>query len=158
MSIFEEQLSRKPNHYPWTEQFIESMHNGFWTDKEFSFTSDVQQFKTSLTDQEREIIVRVLSAIGQIEVAVPEGIPGVDGNLKLEVVLSESDDYGTVIAQLIAPIGTVIVDESTFDQRTMWSPRGKTPIFLLTLTYSFIFIVWGIFIYLFINLVRIIKS
>lgn len=95
---------------------------------------------------------------GQIEVAVPEGIPGVDGNLKLEVVLSESDDYGTVIAQLIAPIGTVIVDESTFDQRTMWSPRGKTPIFLLTLTYSFIFIVWGIFIYLFINLVRIIKS
>jgi hypothetical protein len=95
---------------------------------------------------------------GQIEVAVPEGIPGVDGNLKLEVLLSESDDYGTVIAQLIAPIGTVIVDESTFDQRTMWSPRGKTPIFLLTLTYSFIFIVWGIFIYLLINLVRIIKS
>ena len=70
MSIFVEQLSRKPNHYPWTEQFIESMHNGFWTDKEFSFTSDVQQFKTALTDQEREIIVRVLSAIGQIEVAV----------------------------------------------------------------------------------------
>jgi len=70
MSIFEEQLSRKPNHYPWTEQFIESMHNGFWTDKEFSFTSDVQQFKTELDDQQREIIVRVLSAIGQIEVAV----------------------------------------------------------------------------------------
>ena len=35
--IFEEQISRKPNLYPWTEQFIEAMHNGFWTDKEFSF-------------------------------------------------------------------------------------------------------------------------
>jgi ribonucleoside-diphosphate reductase beta chain len=69
-NIFTEQFSRKPNNYPWTEKFIESMHNGFWTDKEFSFTSDVQQFKTVLTDQEREIIVRVLSAIGQIEVAV----------------------------------------------------------------------------------------
>ena len=46
------------------------MHNGFWTDKEFSFKSDVQQFKVDLTDQEREIIVRTLSAIGQIEVAV----------------------------------------------------------------------------------------
>lgn len=68
--IFEEQVSRKPNHYPWTEDFIEAMHNGFWTDKEFSFKSDVQQFKTELTDQEREIIVRTLSAIGQIEVAV----------------------------------------------------------------------------------------
>jgi len=70
VSIFEEQQSRKPNLYPWTEQFIESMHNGFWTDKEFSFTSDVQQFKTELDDQQREIIVRTLSAVGQIEVAV----------------------------------------------------------------------------------------
>ena len=66
-NIFTEQLVRKPNIYPWTEDFIEAMHNGFWTDKEFSFKSDVQQFKTELTDQEREIIVRTLSAIGQIK-------------------------------------------------------------------------------------------
>ena len=69
-TIFTEQISRKPNLYPWTDQFIEAMHNGFWTDKEFSFKSDIQQFKVDLTDQEREIIVRTLSAIGQIEVAV----------------------------------------------------------------------------------------
>tara|TARA_R100001129_G_scaffold171836_1_gene142193 strand:- start:5356 stop:6342 length:987 start_codon:yes stop_codon:yes gene_type:complete len=70
ITIFTEQLSRKPNLYPWTDQFIEAMHNGFWTDKEFSFKSDIQQFKVELTDQEREIVVRTLSAIGQIEVAV----------------------------------------------------------------------------------------
>ena len=70
MKIFDEQISRKPNHYKWTDEFIESMHNGFWTDKEFSFKSDVQQFKVNLNDQEREIIIRCLSAIGQIEVAV----------------------------------------------------------------------------------------
>lgn len=68
--IFEEQISRKPNLYPWTEKFIESMHNGFWTDKEFSFKSDVQQFKVKLNEQEREIVIRTLTAIGQIEVAV----------------------------------------------------------------------------------------
>jgi ribonucleoside-diphosphate reductase beta chain len=68
--IFEEQISRKPNNYPWTEKYIESMHNGFWTDKEFSFKSDIQQFKVNLTDQEREIVIRTLSAVGQIEVAV----------------------------------------------------------------------------------------
>ena len=68
--IFEEQLSRKPNHYPWTEEFIEAMHNGFWTDKEFSFTSDIKDFKVNLNETEKEIIVRTLSAIGQIEVAV----------------------------------------------------------------------------------------
>jgi len=46
------------------------MHSGFWTDKEFSFKSDIHQFRTELTEQEQEIIVRTLSAIGQIEVAV----------------------------------------------------------------------------------------
>lgn len=69
-TIFDEQISRKPNHYPWTENFIEAMHNGFWTDKEFSFKSDVHDFKTILTEQERNIIIRTLSAIGQIEVSV----------------------------------------------------------------------------------------
>jgi len=68
--IFDEQISRKPNNYKWTEEFIEAMHNGFWTDKEFNFKSDVQQFKVNLTDQEREAIIRTLSAIGQIEVSV----------------------------------------------------------------------------------------
>lgn len=46
------------------------MHEGFWTHKEFSFSSDVQDFKVNLSEEEREIIVRTLSAIGQIEVAV----------------------------------------------------------------------------------------
>lgn len=68
--IFEEQISRKPDHYPWTAEFIETMHNGFWTDKEFNFQSDIQDFKVNLTDYERELITRSLSAIGQIEVAV----------------------------------------------------------------------------------------
>jgi ribonucleoside-diphosphate reductase beta chain len=70
ITIFDEQTSRKPNRYPWTEDFINAMHSGFWTDKEFSFKSDLHDFKVTLTDQEREIVVRTLSAIGQIEVAV----------------------------------------------------------------------------------------
>lgn len=70
ITIFDEQISRKPNRYPWTEAFIEAMHNGFWTDKEFSFKSDIHQFKTVLTQEEQDIFIRTLSAIGQIEVAV----------------------------------------------------------------------------------------
>lgn len=68
--IFEEQISRKPDYYPWTQDFIEAMHNGFWTDKEFSFQSDVQDFRVSLTEQEREIVVRALATIGQLEISV----------------------------------------------------------------------------------------
>lgn len=68
--IFEEQISRKPDRYPWTQDFIEAMHNGFWTDKEFSFQSDKQDFMVSLDEQEREIIVRALATIGQLEISV----------------------------------------------------------------------------------------
>ena len=68
--IFEEQIARKPDHYPWTQEFIDAMHSGFWTDKEFSFSSDVQDFNVNLKENEREMIIRTLSAIGQIEVAV----------------------------------------------------------------------------------------
>jgi ribonucleoside-diphosphate reductase beta chain len=68
--IFDEQISRKPDRYSWTQDFIEAMHNGFWTDKEFSFQSDVQDFRVSLTNQEKEIITRALATIGQLEISV----------------------------------------------------------------------------------------
>ncbi len=70
LRLFDEQISRKPNLYPWVEEYVSSMQNGFWTDKEFNFQSDVQDFKVNLSEQEREIITKTLSAIGQIEVAV----------------------------------------------------------------------------------------
>jgi len=68
--LFEEQVARKPDHYPWTKDFIDAIWSGFWTPEEFNFSSDYSQFKTEMTTQEREVLVRALSAIGQIEVAV----------------------------------------------------------------------------------------
>ena len=81
MSIFVEQISRKPDHYPWTEDFIQAMHNGFWTDKEFNFQSDVQDFKVNMSDKERDMVTRSLSAIAQIEVAVKTFWANVGQNL-----------------------------------------------------------------------------
>jgi ribonucleoside-diphosphate reductase beta chain len=68
--LFEEQIARKPDHYPWTKQFIDAIWQGFWTPDEFNFRSDYSQFKSDLSPEEQEVIVRTLSAIGQIEVAV----------------------------------------------------------------------------------------
>ena len=79
--LFEEQISRKPNLYPWTEDFVNAMHNGFWTDKEFNFQSDVQDFKVNLSDQEKEIVKRTLSAIGQVEVSVKKFWANLGNNL-----------------------------------------------------------------------------
>jgi ribonucleoside-diphosphate reductase beta chain len=68
--LFEEQISRKPDLYPWTKQFVDAIWQGFWTPDEFNFRSDYSQFKSDLTEEEQEVVVRALSAIGQIEVAV----------------------------------------------------------------------------------------
>lgn len=68
--IFDEQVSRKPNRYPFTDDMIASMWHGHWTPDEFSFQSDVQNFKVDMTDQERLTVTNTLSAIGQIEIAV----------------------------------------------------------------------------------------
>lgn len=69
-SIFEEQISRKPDHYPWASQFIDAIHEGHWTHKEFDFLSDIHDFKVNLSEIEKPIIIKTLSAIGQIEIAV----------------------------------------------------------------------------------------
>lgn len=95
---------------------------------------------------------------GTILVPVEEGIPGIDGNLTLEVVLEDNDTYGTVIALVDAPIGLPITEESTFDERTLWSPRNKTPIFILVFGNVLIFGIWGFIIYLITNLFKIAKS
>ena len=63
MSIFDEQISRKPDHYPWATQFIDVMWQGHWTPNEFNFKSDVQHFKTELTEEERQIITKTMSAV-----------------------------------------------------------------------------------------------
>lgn len=68
--LFQEQISRKPDLYPWTKKFIDAIWQGFWTPDEFNFRSDYSQFKTELSPEEQQIITRALSAIGQIEVAV----------------------------------------------------------------------------------------
>lgn len=68
--IFDEQISRKPDNYPWTQDFIEAMHNGFWTHREFNFSSDTQDFRVNLTEQQKQIIIRALSTIGQLEISV----------------------------------------------------------------------------------------
>jgi len=95
---------------------------------------------------------------GTILVPIESGIPGIGGNLNIEVVLEDHDDYGTVKKIVRAPVGVPIVEESTYDQRTMWSPRNKTPWFILIFTNLLIFSVWGIIVYLVVNLFKINKS
>jgi ribonucleoside-diphosphate reductase beta chain len=68
--LFEEQISRKPNLYPWADEFMETILAGFWTWMKFDFKADYQQFHTELSKVEQGIVTRNVAAIAQIEVAV----------------------------------------------------------------------------------------
>jgi ribonucleoside-diphosphate reductase beta chain len=95
MPLFDEQIARKPNHYPWTEDFKKDIWAGFWTAEKFTFASDYHQFKTELTDQERQVVTNTLSAIGQIEVAVKTFWAKLGDNLPHPSL----QDLGLVLAQ-----------------------------------------------------------
>jgi len=82
MKIFDEQIARKPNRYPWTQEFIDAMWAGHWTPNEFDFKADIHDFKTRLTPEEQQIVIRTLTAIGQIEIAVKTFWARLGDNLK----------------------------------------------------------------------------
>ncbi len=95
---------------------------------------------------------------GIVSVPIEPGIPGVDGLISLEVLLVESDVYGSVKALMETPLGEPIKNLSTFNKRTMWSPPSKTPLFLLIVPNLLILGIWGAIIFLIINLFKIYKS
>lgn len=98
------------------------------------------------------------NANGSILVPLEHKYPGVDGELTFEVILFENEEYGTVKDLITTDIGIPIVDESRYDDRTMWSSRDKTPVFLLVFPNIIIASIWGLIFYLTYNLFKIYKS
>jgi ribonucleoside-diphosphate reductase beta chain len=94
--LFDEQKERKPDLYPWTEDFINAMWKGFWTPNEFSFQSDLHDYKVNLSDEERRMIKNTLSAIAQIEVAVKKFWAKLGDNLPHPSI----NDLGAVMAHV----------------------------------------------------------
>ncbi|MBS1681553.1 MAG: hypothetical protein OJF59_001792 [Cytophagales bacterium] len=95
---------------------------------------------------------------GSVIVPLKDAMPGISGELIFEVALNESEAYGTVRAIVNSAIGTPIHDQSSFDQRTLWSPPTKTPLYLLVFPGLIILFVWGPILMLMFNLYRISKS
>lgn len=68
--IFTPRTTFKPYEYPEVIQFRDAINAAIWFSSEWSFVSDISDFKTKLTDAEREMVVRTMLAISQIEVKV----------------------------------------------------------------------------------------
>src|SRR5690606_26455160 len=70
LNIFEKRINLKPYEYPALYEYVPAIRHSYWIHTEFNFTSDIQDFKTRLTDVERNAIKNTMLAISQIEVAV----------------------------------------------------------------------------------------
>ena len=69
-NIFERKMSLKPFEYPELYEYVPAIRHSYWIHTEFNFTSDIQDFKTHLSEIERSAIKNAMLAISQIEVAV----------------------------------------------------------------------------------------
>lgn len=69
-NIFEKRINLKPYEYPQLYEYVPAIRHSYWIHTEFNFTSDIQDFKSNLTDVERSAIKNTMLAISQIEVAV----------------------------------------------------------------------------------------
>ncbi len=69
-NIFEKRINLKPYDYPALGEYVDAIRHSYWIHTEFNYTSDIQDFKTSLTEVEKNAIKNTMLAISQIEVAV----------------------------------------------------------------------------------------
>lgn len=70
LRLFDEQVARKPDLYPWANEYIRTIWHGFWTPDHFNFRSDVESFRNELTEDERHLVAKTIAAIAQVEVSV----------------------------------------------------------------------------------------
>ncbi|MNK57582.1 Ribonucleoside-diphosphate reductase subunit beta [compost metagenome] len=68
--IFKHRLNLKPYEYPELIEYKEAIQHSYWLHTEFNYTSDIHDFKSSVSESERNAIKNVMLAIAQVEVAV----------------------------------------------------------------------------------------
>jgi len=78
-----------------------------------------------------------------------DSLPGdTKGNLVLVASVVDNELYGNLTAELTVPWGSKFLHISNFDHRTLFARRGHSPVWLELLAYSIVVAVWGIIIFL----------
>ena len=68
--IFRSRQEIKPYEYPHLLQYVDAIRHSYWLHSEFSYESDIQDYKVNMSDEERETVKRAMLAISQIESSV----------------------------------------------------------------------------------------
>ena len=68
--IFKPRVNILPYEYPQLLAYKDAIRHSYWIDTEFNFTEDIQDFKVTISSEERDVIKKTMLAIAQIEVNV----------------------------------------------------------------------------------------
>lgn len=68
--LFQKRVNLKPYEYPELYEYVSAIRHSYWIHTEFNYLSDIQDFKTAVSDSERQAIKNSMLAIAQIEVSV----------------------------------------------------------------------------------------
>jgi hypothetical protein len=71
--------------------------------------------------------------------------------------VTDNDQYGNLRIEKVVPWGAKFVAVSDFDKRSLFATRGKSPVWLMVVATSIIIVVWGILIFLVVNIFKIKK-
>ena len=69
-SIFNKRVNILPYDYPSLLKYKDAIRHSYWIDTEYNFTTDINDFKVVINDNERQVIKRTMLSIAQIEVSV----------------------------------------------------------------------------------------
>ena len=96
---------------------------------------------------------------GVLDFKFEQQVPGdKDGKLTFGVMIEDHDEFGNVTAFTTTNWGVPTMDDNTtFSKRTLWATRDKVPIWLLLLANFIIAGVWGVIIYLGVQIYKIKK-
>lgn len=99
-------------------------------------------------------------ADGKVTVLFPDNITGdLKGNVRISGKIENSFLYNDASAVTEQKWGIPLkTDDEEFVRRSLWASRDKSPVWLLILANGILAIVWGVIIYIIINLFRIRKA
>ena len=94
-NIFKSRTNILPYEYPQLLAYKDAIRHSYWIDTEFNFTEDIQDFKITISNNEKDVIKKTMLAIAQIEVNVKTFW----GDLYKRMPITEVGDVGFTFAE-----------------------------------------------------------
>lgn len=138
---------------------VSAFENGEWIPaKEVEVKIGVSRLGGQLRIGEEESYTT--DSLGQVAAEFQlDSLPADDvkNNIVLVAKIEDNDLFGNLSINKKVAWGSFYKRESNFGKRTLYATRTHTPIWLLFMAYSIIALVWGVIIYLIVQLVAIRK-